>query len=123
VRLRTLAFVAAAATSVAAACAPTSGHGDAGTDANAAQGTIGDQCTRVYSALCAHAINDCAVAATLADCVANGKAACCVDRCGNAAITPDVTVNVCANALAVESCNDVATNAKPTSCNGVPATQ
>jgi len=76
----------------------------------------------MYTALCAHAINDCAFTnISLDQCVNAGMPACCADQCAAKAITPNATVNQCVLALEVEDCNYVAQNLTPPECAGIPA--
>jgi hypothetical protein len=104
-------------------CSPATGSSDGGTTGTAT-GTIGGQCTLMFTALCTHAINDCSETGfTLADCVASGQVQCCAASCSSKALSTDAVVNACINALEVESCNDVAVNAVPAQCMGVPALQ
>lgn len=124
IRLAALFALLLVGASSACTIGPASSSGDAGTtDANAATGTIGDQCTRIYTALCTNAIQNCGQSFQLATCVQNGETMCCVDKCSHPAITPDVTIDSCVRAVSAESCNDVVNNAIPDVCRGVPATQ
>lgn len=114
-------FAVAASFAIAvSACAPANSNGADGGDANAATGTVGDQCTRIFSAFCLHAINDCAIVDTPSNCVANAQVTCCADKCGKPAITPDRFIEPCVSAVKIEGCNGVAQSLRPTACEGIP---
>jgi hypothetical protein len=93
------------------------GEGDAGSQ------TLGDQCSVIVAAFCAHAINDCGVADSLSDCIANETPTCCVgSACAATARSTRSAVASCASAIASEDCNSVVT-AGPAAlgvCQGVP---
>lgn len=121
-----LGALVSAAFALVAGCTLTPNNGsDAGVhEAAASTGTIGGQCTRIESAYCQHAINDClAPVGSLSQCVADGQIKCCSDKCGNPAKSPDTAVDTCVAAIAQESCNDIVNGGTPASCAGVPKLQ
>jgi hypothetical protein len=109
-----------------AACTigPQNGSDAGASDANAATGTIGDQCGRISGAFC-NRLPGCAIAGSYTDCVASLKGPCCdqAGKCTAAAITPDVTVQTCVDAIGQEDCNLVANTKFPAECSGIPALQ
>lgn len=118
-----LTLYVALAVALAGCIPPDSGTGDGGPDSGtSATGTVGQQCIRMYTALCNNAIDNCDFAGvSLADCVQNGETACCMDQCAAAAVTPDDVVAECVTALSMEDCNSVAQSLTPAECSGVPA--
>lgn len=118
--------VAALLGAVLGACTITpNAASDAGAVDARGAGTIGDQCTRIYTALCQKDISACGAATDLNTCVTNGTTQCCgsSSSCGHGAITPDADIQACVDAVTAEDCNAITNNAIPSVCAGIPATQ
>ena len=117
------AFGLLAAGAVAGCTITPNGATDAGPVDAAATGTIGGQCTRIWTVLCQRDISTCGAAFDLNTCVMNGLAQCCADKCSKPAITTDTAIQGCADAVTAEDCNLIVNNALPGACVGIPATQ
>ena len=86
--------------------------------------TAGQQCGKIMNAFCTHAVNDCHLAGTVADCVNQGTSACCQSKCNSTALSTDASIDTCASAMSTLSCTDVNAGNAPTVCKGavkVPA--
>jgi hypothetical protein len=122
--VRALLVAAAALSLLAGACTITpNSPSDAGPVDATATGTIGDQCTRVFTALCQRDISVCGASFDLNTCVMSGVTQCCGGTCSHAAISSDTTIDACVQAVSAEDCNSIVNNAIPAACAGVPRTQ
>src|SRR5258705_9406826 len=101
------------------ACNTTSSSSDASTT-EAGSSTAGGQCTRIETAFCQRAIDCLATSQSLSQCIADGNAKCCSDKCGSTSTASDDSVASCVAAVHALDCNSVATGVTPPACAGIP---
>ena len=104
-------------------CGSSSSADSGTTEASTSTATAGTQCTKIETAFCQRAIDCLATSETLSQCIADGNAKCCADKCGNASSTSDQSLAACVDAVSALDCNSIATGVSPQACMGIPATQ